>query len=250
MQPEQFSRLESALAASAEDLIAGRGGEGDAASWEQALARLTTSAVASVPGASYAGMTMRGSDGGLVSQAPSHPEIVELDRAQARLGQGPCVDALIAGEQVQVIEVADFAAEARWPEFTPAAVEAGIGSLLSYALAPQDAAPGAMNFYATTPHSFDDRSARAIAGVFAMQAAVAVYGASRIRHLSAALDSRDVIGQAKGILMERFGLGDGQAFDLLVRSSQDTNLKLVEVARWLTGDLAARAPTTPDRQQG
>lgn len=250
MQPEQLIQVESTLAASAEELIAGRGGEpgrdgetGDA--WQEALTRLTRAATASVPGAAYAGMTSRGADGMLVSQAASHPQIAELDRAQARLGQGPCVDALTIADQ-HLIRVDDFAAESRWPSFAAAAVAAGIGSLLSYALTPRGSAPGAMNFYATAPHAFDDPAARAIAGVFAMEAGIAVYGADRVAQLHRGLESRDVIGQAKGILMERFSLDDQQAFDLLVRSSQDTNIKLVEVARWLAGDVAARAHHTPD----
>jgi hypothetical protein len=79
-----------------------------------------------------------------------------------------------------------------------------------------------------------DESARTTAGLFGLQAALLLYGANHARHLSQALESRDLIGQAKGILMERFRVNSEQAFRMLVSSSQDTDIKLVEVARWLT----------------
>jgi len=67
-----------------------------------------------------------------------------------------------------------------------------------------------------------------------------LYGADTAVHLQKAIDSRDLIGQAKGILMERFSLDDEAAFQMLVKSSQDTNMKLTEVARWLTSEVGKR----------
>jgi hypothetical protein len=80
---------------------------------------------------------------------------------------------------------------------------------------------------------FDD-SARTVAGLFGVQAGLLIYGATHAAQMSRALNSRDVIGQAKGIVMERFGVEGDQAFEMLVRSSQDSNIKLVDIARWLT----------------
>jgi hypothetical protein len=77
--------------------------------------------------------------------------------------------------------------------------------------------------------------------LFGVQAGLLLYGATHAAQMSRALDTRDVIGQAKGILMERFGVEGDQAFQMLVRSSQDTNIKLADVARWLT--------TSASRQQ-
>ena len=79
-----------------------------------------------------------------------------------------------------------------------------------------------------------DESARTTGGLFGLQAALLLYGVNHARHLGQALASRDLIGQAKGILMERFRVTSEQAFRMLVSSSQNTNIKLVEVARWLT----------------
>jgi AmiR/NasT family two-component response regulator len=73
-----------------------------------------------------------------------------------------------------------------------------------------------------------------------------LHGADHAARLGHALETRDVIGQAKGILMERFTVDDEEAFRLLVTSSQDTNMKLVDVARWLTGEAVARSGATSD----
>jgi AmiR/NasT family two-component response regulator len=80
-----------------------------------------------------------------------------------------------------------------------------------------------------------------VAGLFGTQAGLLIYGSNQAVHLQYALESRDLIGQAKGILMERFKVDDSAAFEMLVRSSQDTNIKLVDVARWLTTDITHQA---------
>jgi hypothetical protein len=93
----------------------------------------------------------------------------------------------------------------------------------------------ALNLYSRAPDVFDG-DARTIAGLFGVQAGVLLYGSHRANHLTTALDSRDVIGQAKGILMSRHAIDEDQAFRMLVSSSQETNIKLVEVSRWLTAE--------------
>jgi hypothetical protein len=80
-----------------------------------------------------------------------------------------------------------------------------------------------------------------LAGLFGVQAALLLYGANQAGQLQKAVDSRDLIGQAKGILMERFKVDDEAAFQMLVQSSQNTNMKLTAVAEWLTND------TQPDQ---
>ena len=132
--------------------------------------------------------------------------------------------------------------------------EHGIRSLLSFRMAPDQASPGALNLYSTRARAFGD-DAQVIGAAFAQQAAVAVYGVETISALERALHTRDEIGQAKGILIQRFGLTGGQAFDLLVESSQHTNTRLAEVAHWLVteattggqdrGGQGRGAPDTP-----
>lgn len=207
-------------------------------SLDDSLARLSRAAVDAVRGAEYAGWTMRRRDGSLSSLGVSHADIAALDALQSELGEGPCVDAARSGSRTLTL-VDDLADEAsRWPRFAPAAVDRGVRSLLSFAIAPHDASPGALNLYACEVAAFD-AEAKAVAEAFATQAAVAVYGAQTIAGLDAAVASRDVIGQAKGILMARHGVGAAEAFGMLVSASQDTNIKLVDVARWLTDDVVS-----------
>ena len=118
----------------------------------------------------------------------------------------------------------------------------GYQSVLSTQLSLDGGTRAALNLYSRTANTFDE-SARITAGLFGLQAALLLYGANHVRHLGQALESRDLIGQAKGILMERFGVTSEQAFRMLVSSSQNTNIKLVEVARWLT-EPGVHDPTT------
>ncbi|MBW0106999.1 GAF and ANTAR domain-containing protein [Pseudonocardia sp. KRD291] len=207
---------------------------------DQTLTRLIEVAVANVPGADYGGITMT-EDGALVTRAPSDPRIADLDALQAQLGEGPCVTVQTSGTS-SVVQVDDFAEEDRWPRFAPAAVNAGIGSLMSFAMAPHGAAPGAVNLYSVRRAGFAHLD-RVLGEAFALHVGVVVYGAHAVANLRRALDTRDMIGQAKGILMERFDLSADQAFDLLVRSSQETNTKLHDVAAWLASGSGSDATT-------
>jgi hypothetical protein len=117
--------------------------------------------------------------------------------------------------------------------------------MLSTQLATNGSMRAALNLYATEPAVFD-LPARVTAGLFAVQASMLLHGSEQAVHLSRAVDSRDVIGQAKGILMERFGVEEAEAFEMLVESSQSTNLKLVDVARWLVAEVTrSGGPTGP-----
>jgi GAF domain-containing protein len=168
----------------------------------------------------------------------------ELDERQYERGHGPCLHAARTGE---VIEIPDTRADDRWPDYLPRAVERGNLSSLSIPLAidPDERVTGALNIYARRPDAFDEAS-RSVATRFAPYAAVATgnlyaYQSARdmAENLQAALESRAVIDQAKGILMERYKLTADQAFQLLARASMTTNRKLRDVADHLvrTGEL-------------
>jgi GAF domain-containing protein len=169
----------------------------------------------------------------------------DLDETQYERGHGPCLHAARTGE---VTEIPDTRAEDRWPDYTPRAVEHGNLSSLSIPLAidQDEQVTGALNIYARRPNAFDEAS-RSVATRFAPYAAVAAgnlhaYQSARdmADHLQTALESRAVIDQAKGILMERYKLTADQAFQLLVRASMMTNRKLRDVADHLvrTGELS------------
>jgi GAF domain-containing protein len=168
----------------------------------------------------------------------------DLDETQYERGHGPCLHAARTGE---VTEIPDTRADDRWPDYAPRAVERGNLSSLSVPLAIDEDAQvtGALNIYARRLDAFDEVS-RSVATRFAPYAAVAagnLYAYQSARdmadNLQTALESRAVIDQAKGILMERYKVTADQAFQLLVRASMTTNRKLRDIAADLirTGEL-------------
>ncbi|HEY0227150.1 MAG TPA: GAF and ANTAR domain-containing protein [Mycobacterium sp.] len=121
-----------------------------------------------------------------------------------------------------------------------AAAERGMRSMLSFQLFVKCQTLGALNLYGDRVNAFSDES-EAIGGIAARHAAVATVGPSAEAQLKTALAGRDVIGQAKGILMHRDNLTGLQAFALLTRVSQETNTKLVDVAKFLVNEQESRA---------
>ena len=201
-----------------------------------------------VPHADAASVSLLDKQGHLSCTAPSEPALVAVDHEQGALGEGPCFDAArtVAGGR-GIVRSDDLATTSPWPRWAPTSVAAGYGAVLSLHLGTRHLA-GSLNLYARAPGSFteeDERVATLVAGTIA----VAVEGARRATGLTEALESRDTIGRAKGILAERFTISDDAAFTMLVESSQTTNLKLRDVARWLTGEAESRAllpPAEPD----
>nr|WP_218891718.1 GAF and ANTAR domain-containing protein [Actinomycetospora corticicola] len=173
-------------------------------------------------------MVTRG--GTVESHAPSSPVVNDLDQLQNSLGEGPCLDSIWEEQRIVVDDMG--AAQDRWPRYASAAAERGIGSLMSFQLFAERGSAGALNLYSSRSHVFDQGTAD-VGRLFAAQAALVLHGAQRIQGLHVALESRDVIGQAKGVLMERFGTGQARAFAMLVESSQHTNMKLATVAEWI-----------------
>jgi hypothetical protein len=158
------------------------------------------------------------------------PLAVMLDRAQEAAGEGPCLH--VARDGASVVRVDDLGSDTRWPRFGPRAVALGVRSALSYRLYLGDDRShriGALNLYAHRAHAFEG-SAIGLGEVFAAQCATVLGSAIQMEGLRTALASRDSIGQAKGILMERYDLDATAAFDLLRKTSQDLNVKLSQVA--------------------
>jgi hypothetical protein len=206
----------------------------------QTLAQIVLSAVQTVPHVDSGGISLT-EDGTVTSRSPSSDVITKLDELQSRLYEGPCITAIEEPPEDGMVLADDLAGEdgARWPRFAPQAVDAGFRSILSTQLTTDHGMRAALNLYAVEPRVFDTE-ARQIAGLFGVQASMLLYGAQAANQLQHAIDSRDIIGQAKGILMERFTVDDGEAFQMLVSSSQDTNMKLVQVAEWLQNEANER----------
>ncbi|MCU1603953.1 MAG: hypothetical protein JWP46_418 [Modestobacter sp.] len=172
---------------------------------------------------------------------------LDCDESQYGRGYGPCLHAASTGE---LIEIADAQADTRWRDYLDRAVERGALGSLSVPLPVTEGVAGALNIYARKPNAFDEDS-RSAATRFAPYAAVAVSNMRAYQdardmadNLQAALESRAVIDQAKGILMERHKLTADQAFQLLARASMHTNTKLRTVADNLV--LTGQLPGTPD----
>ncbi|MEV4602039.1 GAF and ANTAR domain-containing protein [Amycolatopsis sp. NPDC049253] len=205
------------------------------------LKQLVTAAVRVIPVASVVSITLRSPDGMFYTPIETDPVAVELDQVQYRTGEGPCLDAARPDGPAHA-ESQDLAHEPEWPKFGPAAAERGMGSMLAIALLPDAREPqlsGALNVYAReagalTATDRDLALLLATHGSLALATTHAVTAADLQRaHLRKAIDSRDVIGQAKGILMQRRGISADEAFDILRRTSQDLNVKLAVLAETL-----------------
>ena len=198
------------------------------------LDAITAHAAAAHPAAKDAGLILlRG--GKLVPQATTGRAPQLLDIKQQETGRGPCVEA--AREQT-LICLNDLRQDPRWPEFSAEAQACGVNSMLCAPLWVSERALGALTLYAAQPAAFSAHDERIIE-LFATLAALALAEAQRTDHLKAALVHRDLIGQAKGIIMERYKIKPDAAFSTLTRISQDRNIKLHEVARQVveTGEL-------------
>jgi len=197
--------------------------EGDVTATVQAI---VAAAVAQVPGAEQASVSSTGRRRNVVTLASTGDVADQVDQAQYETGQGPCLDSL---DHQCTVRLSDLIEEERWPAFTERANVLGVGSMLAVQLYVEEDDLGALNLLSSKPHAFDDRSEH-VALLFASHAAVAMAAALRQGHLREALLHRDVIGQAKGMMIERFKVSDEQAFGLLVATSQRTNHKLHQVA--------------------
>jgi GAF domain-containing protein len=158
-----------------------------------------------------------------------------LDGLQQRTGTGPCVEA--AGTQA-VIRLEDSSTERRWPQFAEQACALGVASMLCVPLWVDQLRLGTLSLYANRPSAFAETHLR-MSELYATHAALALADARRADEFAAALRNRDVIGQAKGILMERHRVTAAAAFGQLSTASQASNQKLTAIAQHLvdTGEL-------------
>ncbi|WP_026874500.1 GAF and ANTAR domain-containing protein [Jiangella gansuensis] len=167
---------------------------------------------------------------GIDTPAASHKQLRQIDELQYELNEGPCLDAL---KQTDVLAVTNLAEDPRWPNWGPRiAAELDIHSSMSFRLFTTGENLGALNLYATKIDAFSHEDL--LDGLaLAAHAAVALAAAVEEDHLHRALDTRRMIGEATGILRERYGLTTGQAWGVLRRISSHHNIKLHQVAEQL-----------------
>jgi ANTAR domain/GAF domain len=186
---------------------------------------LVALAVAVVPGAESAGLSLA-RNGSVGTFAATDELASACDAAQYETGEGPCLQAVW---EDRTLLVKDFTIEPRWPAFSEKAAALGARSLLAAHLSSERGSLSAVNLYAREPAAFDEQS-RTVAVIYAAHATIALEAARLEGDLRAAVETRQGIGQAVGVVMERHGLTAKQAFDLLVRSSQQVNVKLRDLA--------------------
>jgi GAF domain-containing protein len=208
---------------------------------EDTHGRVASLACRTLPPCDMASVTII-NDGRPSTPVQTHPQAGDLDSAQYRSQRGPCLEAY--NDQRAVREKIPESGD-RWPEFSAVADKAGVQSVLAVPLVASDRPLGALNLYSKSPGGYDE-AAEETALLFSEQAAVACANAevywrtyTLTEHLREALESRDVIGQAKGILMARRGCTPEAAFEALRKVSQHRNVKLRDIAEQVVylGDL-------------
>ncbi|MBB4908467.1 ANTAR domain-containing protein [Actinophytocola algeriensis] len=228
----------------------------DATTTGDVLQQVADATLHVVPGADLVSVTLRSSDGVFHTPIQTDPVAAELDQLQYELQEGPCLAAAdSAGPAVATSD--NLATDEAWPRFGPAAAERGLFAVLSTALLPNARPPhlsGALNIYSRRPGGLREAD-QALALLLATHASLALahttevtQGKLQAEQLLRAIDSRDVIGQAKGILMGRRGLNADEAFTVLRRTSQTLNVKLVELAETLVKHADFDLPELDDPQ--
>jgi len=203
------------------------------------LDTVVRAAVDTVPGAQAAAISEIRRRREVTTLAATGELARAVDHAQHDLGEGPCLDTLYAHLTVRLADLSDPADEQRWPRFAARARELGVGSVLAVQLFVDGTDLGALSLLSRQADAFGDESEH-VALLFATHASIAVAGERAVGNLRAAVSTREVIGQAQGILMERFKVTGEMAFHMLMVASQHSNRKLRDVA----GELVATGEFT------
>lgn len=189
----------------------------------------------------HAGITLLHARRRVETAAATSPVVEKADALQYELGEGPCLQAIWSHD---TFIVDDMEHDPRWPTWGPEAASIGLRSILAIRLFTQGETHGALNLYAETPRRYDEEDV-AVGHIFATHSSVALAAARQEEHLRKAIDARHVIGQAQGILMERFNINADRAFNVLRRYSQNRNVKLRTVAEEVIDSRALNEPGTP-----
>ena len=205
----------------------------------ESLGILTRRAVEIIPGVDFASITVKTGDGRLETLAPTDEVVVRLDQLQYDLQEGPCYDAA-TGEEILVCD--DLADDPRWPTYGPRAAELGVRSQIGLELVTDETRRAALNLYGAQVAPFD--GGVEVARLFASHAGLTMGFVRSVEELRNALRTRKVIGQAIGIVMERYSLSEDRAFQFLVRLSQSGNVKLRTVADDLVSSLNRQADSS------
>jgi GAF domain-containing protein len=204
---------------------------------EETLDAITEATLRTVPGFDHVGISTRHGDGTIITRSGTDQLVWDLDEVQYSLREGPCYDA-ITGNGITAVEHARH--DQRWPRYMPEAAKRGLRAQLAVGLYSDEDSLGGLNLYSTSSDTIDG-DAVLIAELFASQAAIALGRARHETQLNQALETRRTIGQAVGIVMERYELSEDRAFNFLIRASSTSNVKLRDVAAELVRTANHRA---------
>jgi GAF domain-containing protein len=204
---------------------------------ETTLDAIVHTAQRSLPGVDHVGISIAHRNGTIETKSGTDQLVWELDQVQYELREGPCVHAI---EGDNVVVAADIRHEQRWPQYVPRAVERGVKAQVGLRLYVDHETLGGLNLYSTQAE-FIDPDVVHTAELFAAYASLALGRARREETLQAGMQTRKLIGQAIGMIMERYGIDEDRAFEYLVRVSQHSNIKLRDIAQELVSQGNHRA---------
>lgn len=207
------------------------------ATLDETLDAITRAALSTVPGFTHVGISITHRDGTIETKSATDQLVWELDSVQYSLQEGPCYDS-ITGGGITVVQEARH--DKRWPRYMPEAVKRGLRAQLAVGLYSDRDSLGGLNLYSTASDRVED-DAIFIAELFAAQAAIALGRSRQELQLNEALESRKVIGQAIGLVMQRYELDEDRAFQFLIRASSTGNMKLRDLAEELVRAANERA---------
>lgn len=206
---------------------------------DEVLDRLVRAACTAIPGVEFAGVSIAHRDS-VQTMAATDPLVEEVDRVQYELREGPCLEAM---SRHTTLVVNDMRHESRWPRFTARALELGVLSQMGIEVFRDGSKVCGLNLYAGKSEAFDETTLHA-ATLFAVHAALALDKTITVTNLNEALQTRQTIGQAIGIVMCRYTVDEHVAFKYLARVSQNSNLKLRDVAQGMVDEISQKATET------
>lgn len=195
---------------------------------EETLGRITAAAVEVLPDVDCASITIRHADGRLETAAPTDDVLLEIDAAQYELGEGPCYESAV---EAQHVTAPNLEADSRYKRYAPVAVAAGIHAQAGVRLFEVRGSHGALNLYSRRVGAFQDLGPLEL--LFTHHAATALDYARHIGNLNAAIETRQRVGQAVGIIMANYQLDEARAFAFLTRLAAESETKVRVIAERL-----------------
>ncbi|GAA3647403.1 GAF and ANTAR domain-containing protein [Nocardioides ginsengisoli] len=195
-------------------------------SLDDTLDAIVRAAQQTVPGFEHVGISITHGNGTIETRAGTGPLVWEIDELQYKLHEGPCYDAIRHGG---VTVLHDVATETRWPRYVAEASARGLRAQMGLQLFTESGTLGGLNLYSYAAGV--DPDAIQLAELFAAHAAIALGRARHEHQLNESVASRQAIGTAVGIIMERYRIPEDRAFQFLVRASSTSNLKLRAIAQ-------------------